>query len=124
MSHFLQRGKEAEELAARYLKSQGYQVREKNFRNRLGEIDLIVFKADHLHFVEVKGRWTQEMGSPLDQITPRKMRQISKVAQSYLQRFPLGESQRVYLSVIGVDKSSNAEKIQWVPDAFDVVGGW
>lgn len=122
MKPFLERGQEAEQIAVRYLESRGFCLIEQNFRCSCGEIDLIMSKEKNLYFVEVKGRWTRQKGEPLEQVTPRKMRQISRVAEFYLHQNPLRDDQRAYLSVIGIDKSLNPEKIQWVPDAFDVCG--
>jgi putative endonuclease len=123
MKQFLERGKEAEQAAVCYLKSYGYRLVVQNFRCRLGEIDIIMIKGHDIYFIEVKGRWTNTEGAPLEQITSRKMRQISRVAELYLQQNPLNQNQRAYFSVIGVDKSSGSEQIHWIPDAFEVGGG-
>ena len=47
-------GNLGEEMAARYLLTQGYQIMETNFRCRSGEIDIIARKFNCYHFVEVK----------------------------------------------------------------------
>lgn len=116
----LHRGAEAEELAARYLAEHGFELLERNYRCRQGEIDIIAQKANTLYFVEVKGRWSAETGGPLEQVTVRKMRQIARVAMVYLQRHPAARDSRAYFSVVGVDSRSNCQTIQWVPDAFDM----
>ena len=74
-----------EEIAADYLVSQGVMILERNYRNWLGEIDLIGMTADGwLIFVEVKYRSSERSGSPLAAVNGRKQLVISKVAVEYL----------------------------------------
>ncbi|WP_168236858.1 YraN family protein, partial [Campylobacter fetus] len=47
-------GFKGENMAAKYLVSQGFEILEKNFHSKFGEIDIIAKKDDVLHFVEVK----------------------------------------------------------------------
>lgn len=49
-------GKLGEEIVAKYLKRNGYKIVEKNYKNKFGEIDLIVKKDNMLSFIEVKTR--------------------------------------------------------------------
>ena len=70
-----------EEIAADYLISQGVMILERNYRNWLGEIDLIGMTADGwLIFVEVKYRSSERSGNPLAAVNGRKQLVISKVA--------------------------------------------
>ncbi|MGE4511988.1 MAG: YraN family protein, partial [Sulfurimonadaceae bacterium] len=48
------KGNEAETLACTFLFDAGFSVLERNFYSRFGEIDIIAFKEDVLHFIEVK----------------------------------------------------------------------
>ena len=82
-------GKRYEEQAAAYLTEQGYCIREKNFRCRLGEIDLIAEDQSReksvLVFTEVKYRTSADSaGGPLAAVGIRKQKTISRVAQFYL----------------------------------------
>ncbi len=119
MSGHIGRGQEAERLAEDYLVQQGFEVIKRNFRCKLGEIDLIAKSDGALHFIEVKGRWSDLKGGPLEQVTPRKQQKVARVAELYLQRHPLQQGERAYLSVIGVDHSQLPARIQWAPDAFN-----
>ena len=95
-------GKKGEELAAFYLKSQGYQIIEKNFKKRYGEIDLIALEKDTLVFIEVKTRWSKKFGPPEEAVTPRKLKSIIKTAQYYKMLYPeLPEAMRI--DVVAVD---------------------
>ena len=70
--------------AACFLKTQGYQILERNYRCKKGEIDLIAREGQYLVFVEVKYRSTNESGLPEEAVDLRKQRQISRVAAWYL----------------------------------------
>ena len=77
-------GRLGEEAAIDFLLKKGYSIREKNFRNQLGEIDIIANDGDVLCFIEVKARNSDELGSPFESVTLSKQRQIGRVALSYL----------------------------------------
>lgn len=77
-------GTEKEEEAAAFLTAQGYRVLTRNFRCRLGEIDLIAKEEDCLVFVEVKYRSGRGVGLPEEAVDLKKQRTISKVAMYYL----------------------------------------
>lgn len=73
-----------ERQAEEFLKAQGYEILERNFRCRLGEVDLIAFEKERLVFVEVKYRKDGTFGTPADAVDRRKQRRISNVAAYYL----------------------------------------
>ena len=63
-----QTGSEYEGLAAKWLEGHGYQIVERNYRCRQGEIDLIAEKDGYLVFVEVKYRRSSEAGDPAEAV--------------------------------------------------------
>ena len=73
-----------EKRAESFLEAQGYLILERNFRCRMGEIDLIAMDREYLVFVEVKYRADGKGGGPLMAVNYPKQRTISKVAQYYL----------------------------------------
>jgi putative endonuclease len=77
-------GRKGEKLAARLLKQSGYRILEKNYRGKLGEIDLIAEDGGCLVFVEVKTRSSLESGHPLEGIDKRKQKQLVKTAREYM----------------------------------------
>ena len=77
-------GTKFEQSAADYLEKNGYQILEKNFRCRIGEIDLIAKSEGYLCFIEVKYRSNTHTGFPGEAITPRKMLKITRTAEYYL----------------------------------------
>lgn len=76
-------GKLGEDIATKFLQEKDYRVIERNFSKRYGEIDIIAIDKDTLVFVEVKTRRSSEFGSPLEAITPWKLRSVIKTAEFY-----------------------------------------
>ena len=80
-------GASAEDFAADYLTGAGYEILERNFRLRMGEIDCIARDRDGtLVFVEVKSARYGSCGHPFSWVTPRKQRTLAKVARVYCAR--------------------------------------
>lgn len=77
-------GKKGEELAFNYLKGIGYELIERNFRCKFGEIDLIVKDGQVIVFVEVKYRSSDDYGSPKEAITNDKIKKIIKAAEYFI----------------------------------------
>ena len=75
-----------ENLVAEYLKTQGYEILEKNYRCRIGEIDLIAKEGETLVFVEVKYRRNDKMGDPKEAVDRKKQKKFSMTASYYLMR--------------------------------------
>jgi uncharacterized protein (TIGR00252 family) len=78
-------GQAAEGVAALYLSQQGYQILQRNYRNRVCEIDIIAKKDKTIYFVEVKYRSSEKQGGGLEYITPKKLRQLHFAAQIWNQ---------------------------------------
>lgn len=70
--------------AKKFLKENGYKILETNFKNKIGEIDIIAYKDDVYVFVEVKARTSLKFGRPSEAVGPFKQNKIRQVAQSYL----------------------------------------
>lgn len=76
-------GNLAEDFAVGFLQEKGYKIVNRNFRSRFGEIDIIAEESGILVFVEVKARWSQKFGSPVEAVTPQKLYKIKKTADYY-----------------------------------------
>ncbi len=72
-----------EEAAALAIKKKGYKIIERNYRTKMGEIDLIAKDGEYTCFVEVRLRKTNDYGSPADTIGQEKQRKIIKTATIY-----------------------------------------
>lgn len=109
-----QTGAAYELKAEEYLLGNGYKILERNFRNRGGEIDLIVKKEGQIHFIEVKYRTTSDFGNPLEAVDFRKQNQIRKVAMYYLMKNKLSEWTPCQFDVIAFE----GEKMTHLENAF------
>lgn len=75
----------AESLATEELKNKGFQILERNFSNKWGEIDIIAQKSGTIIFVEVKAKTGLDFGLPEEMINPGKLRRVRTMAAIYLQ---------------------------------------
>ncbi|MBO7401758.1 MAG: YraN family protein [Lachnospiraceae bacterium] len=78
------KGKQGEELAAKLLEHNGYEILCMNYRKRSGEIDIVAKDGEYLCFVEVKYRKTVGSGYPEEAVGPAKMRKIRHTALFYM----------------------------------------
>jgi len=77
-------GNEAELKAADALVAAGYNIIDRNYNTRVGEIDIIASKDNFICFIEVKYRNPRGFGTAIDAITKSKMRKILQTAKTYL----------------------------------------
>ncbi len=108
-----------ERKAAEYLEAHGMKIRERNFRCRQGEIDLIGSHEGYLVFVEVKYRGSREMGYAAEAVDSRKQRKICRAADCYRYFHGLGDNTPVRYDVLTVQ----GEELQWLKNAFLHVRG-
>jgi putative endonuclease len=78
-------GQAGEDRAAAWYLGRGYEVLDRNWRCRDGELDLVVSRGRTLVFVEVKTRRTDRFGIPAEAITPAKQRRLRTLARCYLE---------------------------------------
>ena len=80
-------GRLGEELAALMLEERGYEILEKNYRCRFGEIDIIALRREILTFVEVKTRSGEYYGTAAEAVTWSKQQKIRQTALQYLNEY-------------------------------------
>jgi putative endonuclease len=125
-------GRLGEDLAAEFLQKKGYTILERNFRKGYGEIDIIALQdilnspQSSLHkrggntkilvFIEVKTRTSNAYGTPLEGITPKKLKELIQTAMFYKHiHRELPESLRIdaiSVSLHGYDKASTIEHVE------------
>jgi putative endonuclease len=113
-------GRMGERLAVWYLKLSGYRIVKRNYRNRLGEIDIIAREDETLVFVEVKARRTRRYGHPKYAVTRQKQRTLSKVALAYLKE--TGKMRdKARFDVISICGYSSPPAVELIRNAFELV---
>ena len=77
-------GKTGESLACEYLKCNKIKVLDKNYKNKIGEIDIIAKDGDTVAFVEVKTRSSYIFGTPAEAVNYKKQQKIIKTALKWM----------------------------------------
>ncbi len=112
-----QTGKEGELLASRYLQKMGFQILEKNWRCRWGEIDLVLRSRDKIVFAEVKTRKGTQYGKGFEAIHPQKQQKILKSALAYLQKHPF--EKEICFAVLSIDGKDAKKCIEYIEFPLD-----
>ncbi len=110
-----QTGTYYEDLAAEYLIDQGYDILERNFRRRGGELDIVAKKDGILVICEVKYRRTGRTGASLEAVDYRKQKKISQMAGLYLLSHGYSSNTQLRFDVIGFD---GEKKMTHIKNAF------
>lgn len=106
-------GARAEDLCADLLRAAGLRLVERNWRCRLGEIDLIAEDGGMLVFAEVRMRTGPGFGGAGESVTAAKRARLLAAARLYLTRRPETLCRFDVFLVDGI-----ASRVQWIRDAF------
>jgi putative endonuclease len=110
-------GLAAEERAARHLAGQGLDILLRNWRCRMGELDLVARDGDVLVIAEVRLRHGAGFGNAAASITSAKRRRIIRATRHLLMRRPEFTRLRIRFDVVTLDGAD--ETIEWIRAAFD-----
>lgn len=77
-------GRYGEDVAVRHLAACGYQVLARNWRCRVGEIDVVALDGPVVVVCEVKTRRSDRFGNPLEAVTPAKAARLRRLAVAYV----------------------------------------
>jgi putative endonuclease len=114
-------GSHGEDIAETYLKEMGYTILERNFKCKIGEIDLIAKDDKYICFVEVKSRYGTLYGSPGESVTKLKQYKIYRTAQSYILKKRLYKFNfRFDVIEIILNKKDDTYSIKLIKDAFQI----
>lgn len=119
MHHSQQLGQWAEQYASQYVEQLGFNIVQRNYHCRGGELDLIINKDKLLVFIEVKARSSQEYGSAVEMLTPNKQKRMMKAITHFLHHFPQYDhyDYRFDLFAIQIHSSHNIA-VEWIENAF------
>ena len=112
-------GKQGEQLAQEYIRQQGYTLLEKNFRCKVGELDLIAKDRHMVVFLEVRTKTSTAYGPAYNSVTPHKQRQVKRVALFYIAQHNLVNTQFRF-DVIGItlNPQSGEHRLDHIQNAF------
>jgi putative endonuclease len=113
-------GNFGERVAASHLEAKGYEILERNWSVREGEIDIIASKPDEIVFVEVRARRGGSFGSPEESITGRKAQHVRAAAAAYLQEHPESpETQRIDVIALELDAKGRVLRVEQIENAIE-----
>jgi len=112
------KGKRGEDLAVEYLRNVGFEIVERNYKGRRGEIDIIARNKEGLRFVEVRLRKSDTLVPPAETIIKRKKRRIISAAREFLYENHLYDREDCHFDVVTIDEGDDYQ-IDFIPDAFD-----
>lgn len=111
------KGATGEDAACRLLVAKGYSILDRNYTERIGELDIVCRRDNTIVFVEVRSATTTYLTSPVLSIDARKQQHIVRTAQLYLMRHGLN-NRTTRFDVIGVLLGGGELKTEWIQDAF------
>ena len=107
-------GAQKEQQVCAYLLSMGVDIKERNFRCRQGEVDIVGYDGDYLVFFEVKYRSSSRKGSAAEAVGYTKQKKICRVADYYRMIHRCTEDTPIRFDVIAID----GEETTWIRNAF------
>ena len=114
-------GDQGEEVAAQYLEKHGCRILERQFRTKVGEIDIIAEEDGVLLFVEVKTRRPTCFGEPAQAVGYAKQQRIFRTAFLYLQKRGL-EERACRFDIIEVLVTGGSQTVRRYENAFEFGG--
>src|ERR1700682_4954032 len=115
-----QSGRRAEELAAQFLRAQGFEILQRNYLRRLGELDLVARRADLLVIAEVRTRSSVAYGGAAASVDRRKKQRTTRAAKQLLQqRADLARPAVRFYVIVVWDLHGAAPRMEWIEHAFE-----
>ncbi len=109
------KGQFYEQRAQEFLEQQGLRFLERNYRCKLGEIDLIMRDDDCLVFIEVRYRTSQQFGGALESISQAKQLKIKRAASTYLSQTKMHNTLPCRFDVV----TFSHQQPNWIQNAFN-----
>ncbi len=109
-------GKKGEAIALDYLLKKGYKILETNWQFGHAEIDILAIKNQILTVIEVKTRTTDKYGQPESFVNTKKVKQLIKAVNHYVELHDL--SVEIRFDIIAIIKNQYTESLTHIEDAF------
>jgi len=113
----VERGREAESLAAAWLQQRGFQILDRNWRTRWCELDIVARSDAGIHIIEVKYRARPDFGTGFDYITPDKIHRLRRAALMWLGSHRY-RGTNYQIDVIAVSGSPKPKYVDYLPNAI------
>ena len=110
-------GRHGEDLAARRLAAQGYEIVARNWRCSHGELDLVARDGDCLVLIEVRTRRGRALGTPEESITPAKQAKLVDLAWAYVQEQNWVGDWRIDVVAVEMDRRGRLLRVEHYENA-------
>jgi len=112
-------GRRGEGLAEAFLRQSAYTIVARNYRCRLGEIDIVALDGAVLVFVEVRSRSGPAFGTPLESVDARKQIRLGRIARQFLAERRWHDRDARF-DVIGIRFDEEPPHVEHVQSAFEL----
>jgi len=113
------RGRAAEDAALRFLEDRGLVLLRRNYRCRMGELDLVMRDGGSLVFVEVRARRQAGFGGAAASVGRAKQRRLVAAARHFLMTHPRASELPARFDVVAISGSDGENPPHWIRAAFD-----
>lgn len=117
------KGNFIETMAAAYLKRNGFEILDRNYAYRGGELDIVAKEGNTIVFVEVKSVWNNQQGNPAARVNHTKQRKIWQTACHYLatqkEKAPHGFEQPCRFDVLSARVYQKPLTFSHIKNAFE-----
>jgi putative endonuclease len=117
-------GRVGEETACKFLVKQGFDIVDRNYLKKWGEIDIIAKKGSNLHFIEVKtvsrenirsvSQETLDEYRPEENVHPKKLDRLSRTMQSYILEHNIGDAWQLDVVSVFLDLKNREARCQYI----------
>ncbi|MDR0582592.1 MAG: YraN family protein [Prevotellaceae bacterium] len=109
-------GKAGEQIAADYLRNNGFNILHINWRQGQKELDIVAKKNNRLHVVEVRSLKSNFFMEPYQSINKAKQRHLIAATNAYIQRYKL--TMEAQIDVISIVFSGDGHTLEYLPNAI------
>lgn len=95
-------GNLGEEIGCRFLMKRGFSIKDRNYRKKWGEIDIITEKDNLLHFIEVKSVSHETENNPEDNVHLWKQKRLARAIQTYLLEKKIPEETEWQIDIMAI----------------------
>ena len=107
-----------ENFCKEYYRKRGYEIKERNYHSRYGEVDLIAEKEKVVAFVEVKTRDEGSVSRPAEAVNKQKQKKLILTAMQYMESYPVDVCSRFDVFEVW-QKDGRIYKFNLIENAFD-----
>jgi putative endonuclease len=111
-------GNLAEDAALKHLQANGLTLLTRNYRCKVGEIDLIMRDANEIAFVEVRYRKSSRYGTGLESVSSAKVRRPTRAAHHFLQNSGTDDTHYCRFDIMSVTGERTNMQFDWIKEAF------